>query len=669
MIPVLLLAAAYALLAVIVPALGQDIIKYWLFQVIFILLPGFLFTTYLMKNMLLTASERFFFGYPLGCAFVFLASVAAKSTHPALLYVLIFPAAVLAIFRLVRMLLGNTRPEPPDYRTAGVFFMLFTVACGLLFVLFTGNINVPEPGRAGVYHSDTLWNLGTTWSYVRGFPLIDARCAGIPLRYHMFQNIIHANIHETTGIDPFNTLCYLDPPLVMFMIVFAIVFGGRRILKLNPWETLLLGTLLLFTSEFIPIFNKLQAQFYVNPLSLYYGMPAFLLLLFFITASFNNDNFHHPLLTGSLFLIVATTKTHLMVILPAAYFSALAGRWLTAGKRTSPAGVVSLLLMVAIALLLKLYFYHDGAGRVAVLAGPGGEGALFPRQALAVIGETLAAPWGPLKEIGFLFIRRLSMFIRQPFIIAYLLTLTFSGEFRRQFVFPRRYYHLLVWTTVTFSLLLSSAVNFGGNTAYFFWYARITALLYAVDLLRFLLQKRHWFSISVATILLLAGVVPAVSFIQHRVMFMKQVVHRSDWDARDSLDYGEYEAMRWIRQNTQPDMVFITDRRMMRVYPTAYELPLFYHYSAFSGRQFWVEGDNWLFGRNLLVAQQRWKLVGSFLYPADIARQQLALRQIPADYFIHSRRFNRNDYSTVPNLEKVFANDSIVIYRISAQPV
>ncbi len=663
-IPFLFLAAAYLLLLRLYPGLWPDLWRYLLFQTLFIILPGFCLVSLLIPRLTPRRSERLVFGYPVGIAYLFGAGLLSQWAHPALLYCLVLPVSAAAVFMLCKKPVTAALDREGDAAYGAVCAVVFAAAATLLFLLWLGNVSPPAPDRPGFFHRDVLWHLGTIWACSRGFPVVDARFDGLPTYYHLCQHMTHALAHRVTGADPFALLLLLDPLLVLFAIVYLVVYGGRRILSWSAWHALLFCFFLLFASEIVKPFSKLQAQLYVNPLTVYFSLPQFFLLFFLLIRSLSGCDRRQALCIGILFWGAAATKSLLLLIVPAAYIAVLLCRFVR-GHRPGTAQLLAVILMIAGALLLKGVLYRDGGDRIALFAAPPGDTSLLPRHTLSALADKLHDPQPRIQRIVSAFAFRIGLFVLQPFVAVFLVCLLCSGRFRTQLVMPHRHTFMLAAAFVTVSLAIPSLINFGGDSVYFLWYARLAALFVPVAIADFLLRQRRGAALLLAGALLLAAIVPCGIFIRHCVHGQGPLGNDGTRDPRDSIDQGEWQAMRWIRQSTPPHAVFITDRRSYRRYDFPRETPSFFYYSALSGRQFWAEGSGHLFGRYTAIGEERWSRVTRFLAADDSATRQQLLREIPAQYFIQSRRFNHRDYAGTPGMEPVFANRSVVVYHLS----
>ena len=122
--------------------------------------------------------------------------------------------------------------------------------------------------------------------------------------------------------------------------------------------------------------------------------------------------------------------------------------------------------------------------------------------------------------------------------------------------------------------------------------------------------------------------------------------------------------MQWFKNNTKSNDIFFTDRRNFDHIVSGEEIGLFFGYSALSGRQAFVEGDAFIRGENKILIDERWNLVDNFLQSNTNLERKKILRQISADYFIQSLRFDTQDYSGIDNLKLIYENKSIKIFEI-----
>ena len=116
-------------------------------------------------------------------------------------------------------------------------------------------------------------------------------------------------------ITPFNySLLYPWPVEYYNLVVFIIFYGGLKIAKLSLRKILIFCIGLFFTSSFF--FSGLQSDLFTNPLSFYFGLPFFILFVFFIISYLGRDRNLDIIYLAILFIYFTATKAILGIIIP-----------------------------------------------------------------------------------------------------------------------------------------------------------------------------------------------------------------------------------------------------------------------------------------------------------------------------------------------------------------
>lgn len=255
-----------------------------------------------------------------------------------------------------------------------------------------------------------------------------------------------------------------------------------------------------------------------------------------------------------------------------------------------------------------------------------------------------------------------------PFLLFFILLSTNSG-FRKKMGETRR---PLVFIFIFFSISIigGSLLSLPGAGDYFILYAQVIFIFLGMFALDYILSKDIFAYRFIAVLFLVSGM---VTFRAELVKWIKTgwgelpAVKRRIWDERASINYGEWSAMKWLRNNSNDDELIFSDRRYFTHETMGFDVPRFYGYSVLSGRQALAEGECYLQfipERYKKIVVERWALINQFLSSSDISEQINLLKNIKADYFIQSLRFNNADFSKINNLKLIYENDSIKIYKI-----
>jgi len=225
---------------------------------------------------------------------------------------------------------------------------------------------------------------------------------------------------------------------------------------------------------------------------------------------------------------------------------------------------------------------------------------------------------------------------------------------------------MLIFILVSMSCVVF--FNFEGGGAYFYMYCLIPILLlstFAFDHLR--IKNNNLFKI-ISLIVMFVGVFCfinlSISWRNYGWGGFPNNENRRIWDKRATINYDEWEAMKWLKDNSNLNEVFFSDRRYFAHEKLGKELGRFFGYSALTGRQAFAEGDDFIQGENKIIVNEHWNLVNGFLFSNNRLEQEKLLREIQADYFVQSLRFNNKDYLGLDSLKLVYENKSIKIFKI-----
>ncbi len=214
-----------------------------------------------------------------------------------------------------------------------------------------------------------------------------------------------------------------------------------------------------------------------------------------------------------------------------------------------------------------------------------------------------------------------------------------------------------------------------GGEVYFHWLFRVVLLLYGAILIDFLLQAQRYRCFAWTVVVLLAAfglenfIYRTKFWIYPMGWWRCTVMRQKPWDERATISLGEWQALQWIKKNTRLSDVIISDRRGYRHsnLKNGRWLGRFFAYSGICGRQFWVEGDDFLYKKDHLKSKKRWDILNVFLQGQNRKNRLDALRQIDADYFLQSRRFNKSDFTGFKELRLVYQNPSALVYKIKRE--
>lgn len=659
-IPVL---AAYFFLGIFYPFLGWDIPKFLLFQSLFLLLPGYLFSKLLIRERL-TKIQGMIFGYPVSMVAMFILSWIGKLLNVSYLEGAMLLFSIMSIYRIVKD--GDVKAQEEINAPIALQMFFYGVCIIIVFRMFILPSSVPTPDYPGLYYQDSLWTIANTWSYIRGFPLEDPRFSGVLFGYHMLQNIYQATVFKFTGIQPFNIHFYIEPVFDWLIIVFLVFYGGIKIAKLSIRETAVFYAGLFFTTPFLA--RRLQLNLFVNPLSFYFGTAVFILFIFCVISYLDKKRSLDIIYLTVLFIYITATKAILGIIIPVTLMLIFALNISRKKFCYKEALLMSGLFLGAV--LLKLTMFQN------VIHG------LYydydTTQSLAYQMLSQAPFLRGYKDMIYPFYRFFSSFFRYlpryifswPVLLFLIIAFTDAGFRRKLENIKDSVVFIFIFFLV--SITVGCLFMFPGAEIYNIWYTEIVFLILGAVSMGHILNKSNIKYKIAAASLIIFGAITCFADLNNWIKIgwagLPNTKERV-WDKRAAISYDEFLAMKWLRENTDFRKVFFSDRRYFTHEGRKDEVARFHGYTALSGRQAFAESENVTSpkGRYGAVAMERWDLINEFLSSEDRSEQKILLKSIKADYFIQSLRFNDKDFSGVDGLTLVYQNKDVKIFKISRE--
>ena len=160
----------------------------------------------------------------------------------------------------------------------------------------------------------------------------------------------------------------------------------------------------------------------------------------------------------------------------------------------------------------------------------------------------------------------------------------------------------------------------------------------------------------------------------YRNMIPEAVRHTdpaSEYGDYSSLSAEEYDAVMWIRDNTEEDSLFAT-QMYASAPPEDYDYTMRWHnvhflYAAYSGRNFYLEGSG--FALTDEESGLRLKMIKNTDALYDVqndARGDLA-RELGVDYVMVTQKLHPTEDLSSDDYTRVFANQDIEIYKVAAE--
>ncbi len=640
-----------------------NLTKFAFYYCLVVLPASFVLGSLLLGSLNLSDFDRVVLGYPAAIGFystVFYISSIVEVTW--------FIWLVALMFLLVAPIyLKKINLKPASIQAYFYYVLLYLLVATLFFITFSLTTFTPSQGKLGLYYQDILWTVGNTWAIVRdGFPVTDARFDDSPFAYHMAQNIYMAMVTKFTGIDPFFLHLRIAPLYDLFFLVGAIYVGAQAFLMASTRFAAGLTFTLFFTAATLNLgATEYLSHIYINPLSMFFGLAAYIIILFLIGFHCLSDK----VLIGytSLVALVAFASKASLVfsLMPALVFYVLFRSF--KGYRIVYRDVI-LAFTVSFVLLLLSWTIYKGADGGLIRQEYTAFDSFQIKRLSSIFGQFFAefiAPYGSIAKPLIVIAQNTVGIILSLYVLTFALIYVTNKKFRKEKGVLTPFF-VFILAISFFSVLWLAIFQFPGGAVYFVWYSVIAWIIpfnYACHYMAF--EKSSWLRRGLAFVPMLIGCVLFVSYTSSFFMspwWQATVNSKKIWDERATVSEGEWLAMQWVKHNLPKDIVLMSDRRGF-FHEGGGDLFVgrFFGYSALSGKQLYNEGDD--FNRQAIesVAEQRWQMIERLLSSTNPVQVISIWKNIPADYLIVSKRFTKLSLALKEVAPVVFENTDVVI--------
>lgn len=642
-----------------------NFLSFTIFFLLFIFFPAHFFAKKLIPAKL-TRLESFVFGYVITEVFLFATQWGFNLVH--LKYgIWSFLTFTILGFKALR---DNKESVPMSNETSSLrlsLSLLYLAFLTLFFIMYFF-IEIPafHPDRITTIYPDQLWNVGNTWSIIRGiFPTIDSRFAGQILGYHLIQSYLHATFSIVSNIHPLLIQNYYFSIVDAFFMVFTIGLGAKRFLRWNDRIILSVIFLLLFTKG---IGWYYHGHLFANPLTFFHSLTALSLFLITMLSYFKNKDFRILQVSLFAFIVMVGAKATLAILFLPTLFLIFCYKLIfkkenaDALKKELLFGIGLLLACIALKFMIFLHsrplLINQGGSYSSVFNFLTHRFASLPSWAI----NTLFLVYLTLKQSMFYFTNP------QGILFGVGILLVLSKRKFKEYLDGQAVFLLI---SIGLCVIFENVLRYNGSDGeiYFSWYGIIIVIFLFGHLYNFMenLQPKK-INTSYLQILALS-----IGFILFIIPFYKSYPWKH-WFSNETqahigatTTYDEIEAMKWVNKNVKENELIFSDRRAFpknKFDPNAAIIERFFAYSALSGKQFLIEGDSFNCCEDLIRSKDNWNRVNQFIATDDFKVSSDLLKSFNADYFIQSLRFNKKDFSHNPKLQLVYSNNDVNIFKI-----
>jgi hypothetical protein len=527
----------------------------------------------------------------------------------------------------------------------GALILFFAILAVVYFLRVNNKLS-----ELSFIYQDLFWTAGNTWSIVNwGIPLRDLRLSGVTFGYHVGQNILVAVETIFTNTDTLLIHTEITNVFLGFTSLCFVWFSLNNLFYQNKfllWSTLvvLFFGMFNFGSHWN---NSYLTHLFVHPVSFSFGF-AFFVVVIIKTIEFTRPKHHLTkqnvlLLLSLVFLSVASKATLVFLLFPSLTVVFLYKLGF------SQKAFLLILAFLIIVIFMKLTIYQSAINNKALELKIGLEYLNLKVFLWTLKKVIIFVLNGSYKYIVlFVFLKILSFGVINSFKLKDHLDLFF----------------IVCFTFTVF--LLDVFIRFqGGSRIYMFYYLNalsIFLIFYFISNINIKVSYINLFSLVLVLMFVSQG---WIDFARSFNINPKNNVLSLDFnpDLRASLSSEERRAMEWINQNISKNVILVSDRFGFNHEISGEYISRWFGYSAISGRQFYVEGTNFLDKSNQIIGGNRQDSVRILLNTSNKTEFDKMFGSFPDNsILILSKRFwNYNLVNYYKELNILFENQDVVV--------
>lgn len=629
-------------------------LKYWLFQMLGVFLPGLAVLLLLKLNFeksILILVLSYAFGTIILLLEYFLLMPAGLSDYSP--YAAI-PLSLVSLFICYKKG-GNLKWEHD--RGDWVICILFLLLVLLIdfFVVSLVNSMPNETGGTG-YYIDWLYWAGNNISFTKRFPVQNYRVVGEVFRYHYFSSIVVAQTYFITGINLEILTFYFSFFLPAVLLVFSSYAFFSSLLGKKKFRVA--AMILLFFTEGTTV--TFADHIYMNPFGLDYGLSYGMLAIMVLITMIREEKFSgRRVLLSALLLAMATGCKGPVALVVLMGFGVTALVLLIGGywKKGITYGLIWLFSFG----MIYLFFVSGGninvsAERAQLFVGI--KEAFYQSEWIQNIYQSLVERYHMPDKI--LILPTIWLYVYRANKAAVILLLIAVAACIVKW--KKKKADLILLSLVAICawgiFLMVSIIQSGGSQVYFMMAAipfAISAGLYVMENIPREYGKMQvvlWLVVGIA-----AGsgmntwrnmILPKA---REGILCVNRMLDRDDY-SRYYVSYSDYEAYEWIRENTEEQAVIAVD-----CFQDVKKQPQEMAAGVFSERFIWNDG---MYSKSEEVLRRK-KVVKKFL-----ARDKKALQMMKEEgvaYFVQTLSVNPDFHMDSDVAECIFSNRSFKVYQ------
>ena len=550
-------------------------------------------------------------------------------------------------------------------RTETIWVVLFLLFLLLTFFAYSARYVLPGVYQnTAVYHADALYWIENAAALTKSFPPAELRMSGTILYYHYFASAYLAFANMITGIDVFS-LGYALYPLGKCLILFGGLYAISAMFSYDRKKQFFFLFILLFTTglEKYSIVNYV-AHILTLPFGfdISYGFGAYFLACMISQTVDRKTSSRDCMLAVFFFLMCAGHKAPVALVY-LVFTGILCLFWLFGRQITKAFGNgLPILFCFLFVMIVCIGFMQSGENRVN--AGGFSHVATLRASPLFRSYEPAALNREPgikgILTVMLLYIKLMLLLVLS--INPLLLLLTANGiicGLKNKTLDP------VDWSLLgaTFFGVFMGMFNAqeGVSQMYYTMAVTIPAAFFG---LRHLNPEVNRIQKSVSCIAVVFAVVQCVWFFRNSgaasaaLQGFQTVTGTNSAKTEETVPYSiqksDYEALCWLRENTDAHSVVLTDRSVLC------DLDNYMYYGTFSERQMYLEGDRYFYGTYLEQREKRREVIRE-IYQNSTEAVEYALKD-GVEFIVQTKWL-------VPDFEGngcrlAFETDTIAVWQI-----
>ncbi len=640
----------------------QDQLLFLITQIAFVLIPGMALLLLFRFSGGTAAFAVLAYGAGIGIALAvyFICYALGLKDYLTLLMTAVLGGSVFVLWR------RRTALKKIEVDNRGAWAASVLGAAVVLAVIYTAVsvYNTPDVSGGTTYiYQDLVWNAGSVTAAENGLPVMDIHIKDFTFGYHFLANVFLAVFKNMLGMSSYLLFCRMLP------VVAAVVYAGAMYLLFSrlfksKWAAAgAAGAAVLVSTTAL---QHMLWYAYATPLGLGFAMLAAYCFMRFMdrieTARATDGNF----LLFLVFLALASgTKAPFAGGVLAGAGIVLLIQLLRKKnvKTVLIAGVAALAVFAAVyvSLVYQTYAFNGLTPAFASIMWAVDPAPAYYTAAVAAFSGTL--PMVVIKLMTY----PLFMILNFPTVVAAVVLLIVSlARHKKQQTLLKAF----LLGAIIVGFLLTSVTYQPGMSNQFFLDGVVPLSVFAL----FLTLTEGWRKTAgkaaVCCIAVAAMALAAFFAVSGLFSAAQWIGAREGENAGATLPYGaitqeEYEGMLWLRENTPEDAVFASDRQYFTGVEDVYNAR-YYYYTAFSERQCYLEGYNYVSTHEpafeTVIEERVAVLRGVYANEAGAIE---ALREAGVDYLAVSSLLHPDFVPDGETAQLVFENSGIEIYCLN----